>query len=82
MLRVHPGLVDPDALRLIHKDACTWRLCVPLRASDTHLVAAMANPQDESARRKLEDLGRRTLIPVIATPSDILRTIDDVYGIY
>lgn len=74
--------VERAAAELLGRDVCVWHLCIPLRASPGRIVLAMANPLDETALKKAADLTRRSVTPVIAAPTDILRAIDDVYGVY
>ncbi|MBI2422610.1 MAG: hypothetical protein HYV27_07255 [Candidatus Hydrogenedentes bacterium] len=75
-----PAQISAEARDLLHKDLCAWHVCIPMRCTKDCIVVAMANPLDESARRKIEDMSRRTVEPVVAAASTIMRAIEDVYG--
>ena len=74
--------IDREAAELLNKELCTWHVCIPMRASKEQVVLAMANPLDESAKRKVADMTRRPVKPVVATPTNILAAIDDIFGIF
>lgn len=80
----HPSsaTVQRDAAALLHKDLCAWHVCVPMQISADRLVVAMANPLDEAAVRKIEEMSRRNVSRVVATPTEILLAIEDVYGLF
>lgn len=79
---VHPNTetVETEASRLLHRDLCAWHVCIPMHATGDRIVMAMANPGDDAAVRKIEDMTRRTVSRAVAAPGEILRAIDDVYG--
>lgn len=79
---VHPNTetVETEASRLLHRDLCAWHVCIPMHATGNRIVMAMANPGDDAAVRKIEDMTRRTVSRAVAAPGEILRAIDDVYG--
>jgi hypothetical protein len=80
LVEVTPNACEPDAVRLLDRDICTWHVCVPLRVSAKRLVVAMANPLDEAALQKMQEKSRREIRPVVATGSAILGAIEAVYG--
>ena len=82
LARPNAATVDGVARDLLNKELCSRFLVAPIQATLDRLVVAMADPLDESALKKMADLTRREIVPVVATPGDILATIDDVYGIY
>ncbi len=77
-----PEVIEKTAVALLNKDLCTWRVCIPIRATHNSIVVAMANPLDEGALKKIQDTTRRKVIPMIATPAAILAAIDDLYGAF
>jgi chromosome segregation ATPase len=80
MVHPSPDTVETAASRLLHRDLCTWHVCIPLQATQDRIVLAMANPLDDGAVRKIEDMTRRAVSRTVAAPGEILRAIDDVYG--
>lgn len=80
LVEVTPNACEPDAVRLLDRDICTWHVCVPLRVSAKRLVVAMANPLDDAAIQKMQEKSRREIRPVVATGSAILGAIESVYG--
>ncbi len=82
VVRPNADTVEGAAAALLTREICTWHVCIPMRATAERLVVAMANPLDETATKKIEDVTRRILSPVIATPHDILTAIDDIYGAF
>ena len=74
--------VQKEALDALHRDLCTWHVCIPLRITEDRLVVAMANPLDESAILKLRDVSQREITPVVGTPSHIMGAIDNYYGTF
>jgi len=81
---VHPSsaTVQRDAAAVLHKDLCTWHVCVPMRITADRLVVAMANPLDAGAVKRMEEMGRRSISRVVAAPTEILLAIEDVYGLF
>lgn len=81
---IHPaaGIIEKAAAALLNRDLCTWRVCIPLRATANNIVVAMANPLDESTLKKIQDTARRKVIPMVASPASILAAIDDLYGAF
>ncbi len=77
-----PEIIEKAAVALLNKDLCTWRMCIPIRATHNSIVVAMANPLDEGALRTIQDTARRKVIPMIASPAAILAAIDDLYGAF
>ncbi len=75
-------VIPREAAELVSRDVCAWHVCVPLRLEGDTLVLAMANPADTGAVRKVSDLTRCKVSPVVATPTDILAAIEDVYGVF
>jgi type IV pilus assembly protein PilB len=74
--------IQQNALDALHRDLCTWHVCIPLRITPDRLVVAMANPLDESAIMKLRDVSQREITPVVGTPSHIMGAIDNYYGTF
>lgn len=77
-----PEIIDMEAVAMLNKDLCTWRVCIPISVTHNSIVVAMANPLDEGARKKIQDITRRKVFPMIATPAAILTAIDDLYGAF
>ncbi len=75
-------LVESDAALFLDKDVCTWHLCIPMRVTEDSAVIAMANPLDSEAIEKIEKLTGCAVSPVVATPTEILTAIEDVYGLF
>lgn len=82
LVDITPNACEPDAVRLLDRDICTWHVCVPVRVSAKRLVVAMANPLDEAAIQKMQEKSRREIRPVVATGSTILGAIESLYGSY
>jgi chromosome segregation ATPase len=74
--------IQQQAIDALHRDLCTWHVCIPLRITEDRLVVAMANPLDETAIMKLRDVSQREITPVVATPSHIMGAIDNYYGTF
>ena len=74
--------IQPQAIKLLNGDICTWHVCIPLRVTGDRLVVAMANPLDESAIYKLRDISQREITPVVGAASQIMDAIDAHYGTF
>jgi len=81
LVEVSADDVDRRASSLVTRELCAWHVCVPLRVREKTLVLAMANPLDDTALKKVADVSRLEVTPVVATTSDIMTTIEDVYGL-
>lgn len=82
LVRPREETVEKGAIDLLRRDVCAWHVLIPLRMDAEKIVLAMANPLDETALNKVRDMTRREVVPVVATPSDILAAIEDAYGAF
>ena len=82
LLRPTGATVEADAAALLNREVCTWHGCIPIQKRGEKLVVAMTNPLDETALRKIRDVSHCDICPVVATRSDVVSAVDDVYGIF
>lgn len=71
--------VDPQAATLITERLAQKHTCIPVQASDSTLVLAMANPMDLVAIEDVERASSRKVEIVVATRGDILDAIERFY---
>jgi hypothetical protein len=82
LVRPREQTIEKGAADMLRRDVCAWHVVIPLRVDAERIVLAMANPLDETALNKVRDLTRKEVVPVVATPSDILAAIEDCYGAF
>ncbi|MEA2580261.1 MAG: type pilus assembly protein PilB [Actinomycetota bacterium] len=70
---------EDDAVEQVPEAIARAHTAIPMRKSDAGLEVAMANPTDAEALDALAKASGMTVIPFVAPPSDIKRTIDQSY---
>lgn len=79
-VRLRKEDVDPEALRLV-PCALAWRHdLVPLIRIGDELKVAMADPLDREAIERVEETSGCTVTVAVATPDEIHRTLEELYG--
>ena len=68
-----------DTVRLIPEDFAKEHVLIAVRKDDSTLRVAMAEPDDIVALDSLQNLTKMDVEPVMATPSGILNSIDQLY---
>ncbi|RJQ80076.1 MAG: response regulator [Desulfobacteraceae bacterium] len=79
--RVYPAEFEvSEALAaLIPQEICEKNLLVPLKRSDQKLMVAMADPTDYPKIDDLTFIVGMPILPLVATPSEILEKIKEIY---
>lgn len=72
--------LDPQVTSLINETLAKRHMMIPLRREKNTLQVAMSDPLNIYAIDDLRLITKMEIIPLIATPTDISRTIDRVYG--
>src|SRR3984957_12304616 len=72
--------LDPDAAKTISEKIALKHECLPLKIEGEKLVVAMANPADYDAIQDVQFVSGCTVQPVIATRTEILDGIQEIYG--
>ena len=80
-VKLHPTLVSHDAARLTDSSTCSRFQCLPIRVAADGLVVAMADPNNREAVGVMQETSSTRLIPVVATPTDILAAIRTVFAL-
>jgi type IV pilus assembly protein PilB len=78
-VRIAQARVDPVVIEIVPGRIVRRHTCLPLRLEGRHLILAMANPMDHRAIRDVEVVSSRTVQPVVASRSEILKGIADHY---
>ncbi len=80
--RVSPNEFSvPEALAaLIPREVCEKNILVPLKKNGGQLIVAMADPTDMNKVDDLKFITGLTIEPVLATQSEILQKLVDIYG--
>ncbi len=65
---------------LVDRKTCSHHQCVPLHWTDDRVFLAMADPHNEEAIVTVQQTSRRTVVPVVATLSDVTSAIRGAYG--
>jgi type IV pilus assembly protein PilB len=73
--------VEAPALKAVTARLALKHTCLPIRLSGKTLVLAMANPLDRTAIQDVEFASSRKVQPVVASRTEILRSIDKHYPI-
>lgn len=71
-VRLGPGAVSANAVRLVSAEAARKHACIPLRATTRELTVAMADPLDQRARDEIARESRRRLHVLAAPKGDII----------
>lgn len=71
--------VDEEVARLVPEATCRRLLAIPLRREGLSVKVAMADPLDMLAMNELSLATRAEVLPVVATPADIRRAINQVF---
>jgi type II secretory ATPase GspE/PulE/Tfp pilus assembly ATPase PilB-like protein/ActR/RegA family two-component response regulator len=79
-VRIASLTLDPDAAKAISEKIALKHECLPLKIEGEKLVVAMANPADYDAIQDVQFVSGCTVQPVIATRTEILDGIQEVYG--
>ena len=72
--------ISPDVASLITKKVATHNMCIPVEATDTTMVLAMANPLDLIAIEDVEMLSNRRAEPAVAPYTEVLAAIQRSYA--
>lgn len=72
--------LDPKATSLINETLAKRYMMIPLKSENNTLQVAMSDPLNIFAIDDLKLITKMDIIPMIATPSDISRTINRIYG--
>src|ERR1700676_1409987 len=71
--------IDPEAAKAITEKIALKHQCLPLKVDGSRLVMAMANPADYDAIQNLQFVSGLTVQPVVATRTEILDGIEELY---
>src|ERR1700722_20345393 len=71
--------IDPELAKAITEKIALKHQCLPLKVEGTRLVMAMANPADYDAIQDVQFVSGFTVQPVVATRSEILDGIEELY---
>src|SRR3984893_17175565 len=71
--------IDPEAAKAITEKIALKHQCLPLKIEGSKLVIAMANPADYDALQNLQFASGLTVQPVVATRTEILDGIEELY---
>ncbi len=72
--------VEAAALALVPAAFARERRVLPLRLDGARLVVAMADPADDGTRVALEQQAARSIVPLLALPSELERAIAERYA--
>ena len=70
---------EPEAVALVPEELARRLEVVPVRMTPEGLEVARADALSAAERKEIEDAINGTIIPVLATPSEIQRAIDSTY---
>jgi type IV pilus assembly protein PilB len=79
-VRLASMTLDAEAAKAISEETALKHLCLPLKIEGGTLVMAMANPADYDAIQNVQFASGFTVRPVVATRSEIMDGIQEVYG--
>jgi type IV pilus assembly protein PilB len=80
-VRIASLTLDPEAAKAISERIATKHACLPLKLDDLgRLVVAMANPADYDAIQDVQFVSGYSVQPVVATRTEIMDGIQEVYG--
>ena len=72
--------VDPKVVRLIPENLTRRHVIIPVQVANGRLLLAMRDPLDQIAIQDVRLLINMPIIPVLATQSDIIDSIEKVFG--
>jgi len=72
-------IIDPESAKAITEKIALKHQCLPLKVEGKRLVMAMANPADYEAIKEVQFVSGLTVQPVVATRSEILDGIAELY---
>lgn len=72
-------VVDFDAIKLLPKDVLEKHQVIPLRSVGTHMVLAMADPNDLNAIEEIQFLVNRTVEPAVTTKHAIRKALNQLH---
>ena len=78
-VRIASLALDPEAGKAISEKIALKYQCLPLKVEGKRLVMAMANPADYDAIQDVQFVSGFTVQPVVATRSEILDGIEELY---
>ena len=73
-------ILEPEAAKAITEKIALKHHCLPLKIEGTTLVMAMANPADYDAIQAVQFVSGFTVQPVVATRTEILDGIQELYA--
>ena len=79
-VRLATLILEPEAARTISEKIATKYQVLPLKIEGTTLVMAMANPADYDAIQAVQFASGLTVQPLVATRTEILDGIQEVYA--
>ncbi len=79
-IKLRSGLFDPEVVALLNKSVAERLHVLPLFLVHGILYVATENPQNIVAQMEIESRMQVQVVPVLASPEDISRTIEEVYG--
>ena len=68
-------------LKLVPHDVAMQYLILPFSVNETEIHLAMADPQDQRVIEEIEFVTARTVIPYVTLHEQIVRVIEDAYGL-
>lgn len=71
---------DSRAVFLIPAEVAYRRNILPLRCTDRDVVVATANPLSQGAKREIAGVSGRSVVFEIATPADLVASVERAYG--
>jgi hypothetical protein len=72
-------IIDPESAKAITEKIALKHQCLPLKVDGKRLVMAMADPADYEAIQEVQFVSGLTVQPVVATRSEILDGISELY---
>lgn len=79
-VKLRNGLFDPEVVTLLSKSISERLHVLPLFLVHGSLYVATENPQNIVAHIEIESRLKVQVVPVLASPEDISRTIDEAHG--
>jgi general secretion pathway protein E len=85
-LGIHYWKIDPLKLdmalitRLISRPFARKHVLLPYRQADQRLEVLVSNPFDIELFESLRQLAAMDVVPILSAPSDILRSVTEIYG--
>jgi type IV pilus assembly protein PilB len=78
-VRLASAVVETEAAKVINEDLAHKHLCLPLKVEGKTLILAMANPADYDAIQDVQFVSGYTVRPVVASRTEIVDGISQVY---